>query len=241
MLRRGAHLPTVLRSGAGARKPGTGESQTSTSDRLLQSLRSRASRAFGLRSRPRAAQPVRRRRCCQLREGCRRVISPQGRSSGLPGRLAGSGGFESSAARLRLGGGERPGQSASAGGLGTESARGKEDLGGEQSPWKDRAFLDRQRSGHATDSSAEQSLEVGCSVGRLASVGFGRHARTTPRRALERLRANPLRLVGRPRIEKARIGTVSSTHLGGCLARRSQDACVSAGQAGFGPPAFVSR
>jgi len=39
------------------------------------------------------------------------------------------------------------------------------DLGGERSPWKDRSFSDRQRSGNVTDSSAEQSPGVGHSSG----------------------------------------------------------------------------
>jgi len=38
-------------------------------------------------------------------------------------------------------------------------------LEGERSPWKDRAFTDRQRSGNVTDSSAEQSPGVGHSSG----------------------------------------------------------------------------
>ena len=39
--------------------------------------------------------------------------------------------------------------------------RATEDLGGEQSPWKNRTLLDLQWSGNVTDSSVEQSLEVG--------------------------------------------------------------------------------
>jgi len=43
--------------------------------------------------------------------------------------------------------------------------RAKGGLGGERSPWKDRAFAERQRSGNVTDSSAEQSPGVGHSSG----------------------------------------------------------------------------
>jgi hypothetical protein len=45
------------------------------------------------------------------------------------------------------------------------SERAEEDLEGGQSPWKDRAFGGRKRLRNATDSSAEQGLEVGRSSG----------------------------------------------------------------------------
>jgi hypothetical protein len=41
--------------------------------------------------------------------------------------------------------------------------RSTEDLGEEPSPWKERVSLRWQRWSGATDSSMEQSLEVGCS------------------------------------------------------------------------------
>jgi hypothetical protein len=45
--------------------------------------------------------------------------------------------------------------------LAPSGRRVPEGLGGEQSPWKDRAFVDLQRSVDVTDSSAEQGPEVG--------------------------------------------------------------------------------
>jgi hypothetical protein len=54
--------------------------------------------------------------------------------------------------------------------------RAKEDLGGEQSPWKDRAIRRRQRRGIATDSSAEQGLEVGHSAVERAGVASRKRA-----------------------------------------------------------------
>jgi len=50
--------------------------------------------------------------------------------------------------------------------------RTKEDLGGDQSPGKDRAIRHRKRRGVATDSSAEQGLEVGHSAVGLAGAAF---------------------------------------------------------------------
>jgi len=41
-----------------------------------------------------------------------------------------------------------------------EPERTEEDLGGERSPWKDRAFRNRQRSRNVTDSSVEQGPEA---------------------------------------------------------------------------------
>ena len=60
--------------------------------------------------------------------------------------------------------------------------REKEDLGGEQSPWKDRAVRHRQRWGDATDSSAEQGLEVGHSETALAGAP---HRKRTAHRRVE--------------------------------------------------------
>jgi hypothetical protein len=69
--------------------------------------------------------------------------------------------------------------------------RAKEDLGGEQSPWKDRAIRRRQRRGIATDSSAEQGLEVGHSAVERAGVASRKrasHRRAKPSPAQESLR-----------------------------------------------------
>jgi hypothetical protein len=77
--------------------------------------------------------------------------------------------------------------------------RRERDLGGEQSPWKDRVTGRWQRQLVTTDSSAEQSLEVGCSVRfrrALTSAHLGgcrRSATETPRLRLR----NP---VGDPRV-----------------------------------------
>jgi hypothetical protein len=66
--------------------------------------------------------------------------------------------------------------------------RAAEDLGGEQSPWKDRALSDLQRSGNVTDSSVEQSLEVGRSSGDLSG-------RRRPRGLRSRSWKRPARVV----------------------------------------------
>jgi hypothetical protein len=61
--------------------------------------------------------------------------------------------------------------------------RAKEDLGGEQSPWKDRAVRHWKRRGIATDSSAEQGLEVGHSAVERAGASFRKrmaHRRAKP-------------------------------------------------------------
>jgi hypothetical protein len=47
------------------------------------------------------------------------------------------------------------------------------DLGGEQSPWKERAVRRRKRCRAATDSSTEQGREAGCSVGVALAVASG--------------------------------------------------------------------
>lgn len=61
------------------------------------------------------------------------------------------------------------------------TVREKEDLGGEQSPWKDRAVRHRKRRRIATDSSAEQGLEVGHS--EMEPAGALHRKRTAHQRA----------------------------------------------------------
>jgi hypothetical protein len=67
--------------------------------------------------------------------------------------------------------------------------RAKEDLEGEQSPWKDRAFHRWQQGWNATDSSAEQGLEVGRSA--VERAGASHRQRTAHRRAKPRPAPRP--------------------------------------------------
>lgn len=91
----------------------------------------------------------------------------RGREAGLPARRPTAGGMPRDA---------QPGLNTSVDraealrSQGQSEERSKEDLGGEQNPWKEEVFQRRKRRGSTSDSSVEQGLEVGCSATDLAGT-----------------------------------------------------------------------